>query len=364
LVPNKYPACFGRRGELAAVHKRASGVGFLGAGIAAQAIHIPVLTASPERFDIVRIASPDPAVAGEVARRCGAKASTREQDVLDDPAVEIVAICSPSAIHARQIIAACKAGKKLVFCEKPLAVTRAEADEVGRVARASGTPIVVGVMHAYDPAYSAAQAIWAEAEERADFIQATVFLPNNDVFIDQATDLLLSSRAQSSGMPAYDPRSRLRFMEALILGLAIHDIPLLRDFYPSVGTVLSSRFVPPFGYSIAMASQGALAELLTFLPGTWPADWRLRVMGQRHELTASFPPSYVLAGSARVAILRAQGTIVFDEGLSGYEVMWSHIGDVVRGDAPLRIGLGKLLDDVRFAMQIVESLERRSESQE
>lgn len=346
------------------MHNRASGVGFLGGGPATQAIHIPVLATLPDRFNVVSIVSPDPRVAAEVARRCGAKASTREQDVMDDPAVEIVAICSPNAVHARQVIAACEAGKKLVFCEKPLAVTRAEADEIGRVARASGTPIVVGAMHAYDPAYRAAQAIWAEAEEQADFIQATIFLPNNDVFVNQATDLLPSSRAQGSGLPAYDPGLRLRFMEALILGLAIHDVPLLRDFYPSVGTVLSSRFIPPFGYSIAMAWRDAQAELLAYLPGTWPADWRLRVMGRRHELTASFPPSYVLAGSAEVAFSRAQGTMIFEERLSGYEVMWSHIGDVVRGEAVPRIGLETLLDDFSFAMDIVESLDRLSESQE
>jgi hypothetical protein len=343
---------------------RASGVGFLGGGTATQAIHIPVLATLPDRFKVVSVMSPDPRVATEVAGRCGAKASTREQDVMDDPAVEIVAICSPNAIHARQVIAACEAGKKLVFCEKPLAVTRAEAEEIDRAARASGTPIVVGAMHAYDPAYRAAQAIWAEAEDQADFIQAAIFLPDNDVFVNQATDLLLSSRAQGGGMPAYDPGLRRRFMESLILGLAIHDIPLVRDFYPSVGTVLSSRFIRPFGYSIAMTSRAAQAELLAVLPGTWPADWRLRVMGRRHELTASFPPSYVLAGSARVAISRAQGTMIFEERLSGYEVMWSHIGDVVQGEAVPQIGLETLLDDFAFAMDLVDSLDTLSEIQE
>ncbi|MCA1454974.1 Gfo/Idh/MocA family oxidoreductase [Bradyrhizobium sp. BRP22] len=300
---------------------KSSGVGFLGGGLATQAIHIPVLATLRDRFNIVRVVSPDPRVAAEVARRCGAKGSTREQDVLDDPAVEIVAICSPDAVHARQVIAACKAGKKLIFCEKPLAVTRAEAEEIGRTARATGTPIVVGAMHAYDPAYRAAQAAWAEAQEQADFIQATVFLPSNDVFINQATDPLPSSRMQRAGVPGDDLAFRRLFMRGAILGLAIHDIPLLRDFYPSVGTVVSSRFLPPFGYSISMASRDAQVEFLALLPGTWPADWRLRVMGRRHELTASFPPSYVLAGSAHVVISRAQGTTVFEEPVSGYQAM-------------------------------------------
>ena len=337
---------------------KSSGVGFLGGGLATQAIHIPVLATLHDRFKVVRVMSPNPRVAAEVACRCGAKGSTREEDVLDDPAVEIVAICSPDAVHARQVIAACKTGKKLIFCEKPLAVTRAQAEEIRRTARATGTPIVVGAMHAYDPAYRAAQAAWAQAQEQADFIQATVFLPRNDVFINQATDQLPSSQMQRAGVPEDDLAFRRRFMRTAILGLAIHDIPLLRDFYPSVGTVVSSRFLRPFGYSISMASSDAQVELLALLPGKWPADWRLWVIGRRHELIASFPPSYVLAGSAHVAIARAQGTMVFQDPVNGYEAMWSHIGDVARGEASPLIALETLLDDLRFAMDVVDSCDK------
>jgi predicted dehydrogenase len=342
---------------------KSSGVGFLGAGLATQAIHIPILATLPDRFKVVRVMSPDPRVAAEIARRCGAKGSTREQDILDDPAVEIVAICSPDAVHARQVIAACQAGKKLIFCEKPLAVTRAEAEEIGRTARATGTPIVVGAMHAYDPAYRAAQAAWTQAQEQADFIQATIFLPSNDIFINQATDPLYSSQKQRAGVPEDDLASRRRFMRGAILGLAIHDIPLLRDFYPSVGTVVSSRFLRPFGYSISMASSDTQVELLALLPGAWPADWRLRVMGRRHELVASFPPSYVLAGSARVVISRAQGSTVFEEPVNGCQAMWSHIGDVAQGKTAPLIGLETLLDDLGFAMDIVDSCDKFLEAQ-
>jgi myo-inositol 2-dehydrogenase / D-chiro-inositol 1-dehydrogenase len=337
---------------------KSTGVGFLGGGLATQAIHIPVLATLLDRFKVVRVMSPDPRVAAEVARRCGAKGSTREEDILDDPAVEIVAICSPDAVHARQVIAACETGKKLIFCEKPLAVTRAQAEEIRRTARATGTPIVVGAMHAYDPAYRAAQAAWAAAEEQADFIQATVFLPHNDVFINQATDQLASSQMPRAGVPEDDLAFHRRFMRAAILGLAIHDIPLLRDFYPSAGAVVSSRFLRPFGYSISMASSDAQVELLALLPGKWPADWRLRVIGHRHELIASFPPSYVLAGSAHVAIARAQGTMVFEDSVNGYEAMWSHIGDVARGEAAPLIPLETLLDDLGFAMDLVDSCDK------
>jgi hypothetical protein len=82
------------------------------------------------------------------------------------------------------------------------------------------------------------------------------------------------------------------------------------------------------------------------------------VIGHRHELIASFPPSYVLAGSAHVAIARAQGTMVFEDSVNGYQAMWSHIGDVARSEAAPLIALETLLDDLGFAMDLVDSCDK------
>jgi myo-inositol 2-dehydrogenase / D-chiro-inositol 1-dehydrogenase len=82
------------------------------------------------------------------------------------------------------------------------------------------------------------------------------------------------------------------------------------------------------------------------------------VIGRRHELLVSFPPSYVLAGSAHVAVARAQGIMVFEDPVCGYEAMWSHIGDVARGEASPLIPLETLLDDLGFAMDVVDSSDK------
>lgn len=47
-------------------------------------------------------------------------------DVLRDPSVQAVVLATPHALHAGQILATAAAGKA-VFCEKPLALTRADA---------------------------------------------------------------------------------------------------------------------------------------------------------------------------------------------------------------------------------------------
>lgn len=104
------------------------GIGFLGAGQATQAIHLPVLASIRDRFEIRWVMDVDSAVAGVVAGLVDAKAATDIAPVLDDPDVAIVVICSPSTLHAEQILATCAAGKKAILCEKPLAWNREEKE--------------------------------------------------------------------------------------------------------------------------------------------------------------------------------------------------------------------------------------------
>lgn len=59
----------------------------------------------------------------------GVAETTSEDNVLSDPAIDIVSIASYDAAHAAQAIAALKAGKH-VFVEKPLCMTIAEAEQI------------------------------------------------------------------------------------------------------------------------------------------------------------------------------------------------------------------------------------------
>lgn len=69
-------------------------------------------------------------------------------EVINDPDVEAVWICSPSQFHADQIKAAAKSGKH-IFCEKPIATDLAgtiEAVQVGKDGRgAEGTVVPRGM---------------------------------------------------------------------------------------------------------------------------------------------------------------------------------------------------------------------------
>lgn len=62
------------------------------------------------------------------------KVYRRFEDVIADPAVELVSLCVPTPLHASQAIAALRAGKH-VICEKPLARSSVIAREIVSVAQ-------------------------------------------------------------------------------------------------------------------------------------------------------------------------------------------------------------------------------------
>ena len=61
-----------------------------------------------------------------LAGRFGLFLTTSYADVLADPAIDAVVLCTPHSQHAAEVIAAAKAGKH-VFCEKPFTLTTKDA---------------------------------------------------------------------------------------------------------------------------------------------------------------------------------------------------------------------------------------------
>ena len=110
-----------------------AGVAFLGAGNYAGRMLIPAFKAAGASLRTVVSAGGVSAV--HYGRKHGfAQASTDGASVLADSTVDAVAIATRHDAHARQVLAALRAGKH-VFCEKPLCLTQHELDEIEAEAR-------------------------------------------------------------------------------------------------------------------------------------------------------------------------------------------------------------------------------------
>lgn len=105
------------------------GVGLIGAGAFARTVLVPAFKeAGFDRF--VSVASASGLSARRMAERAGfEKAVSGADAVINDPDVDVVVIATPHDSHARLAAQALRAGKH-VFCEKPLALTMEELDDV------------------------------------------------------------------------------------------------------------------------------------------------------------------------------------------------------------------------------------------
>ena len=133
------------------------GIGLIGAGLIGQA-HSMMLRMIADRIEGgVRIASIyDVAhVAGEkLAQKWpGAKTAASVREVLDDSAIDAVFICTPTSSHREICVAAAQAGKH-IFCEKPLAMSAAEAAEMRAEIERAGVISQVGLVMPFMPVYT------------------------------------------------------------------------------------------------------------------------------------------------------------------------------------------------------------------
>jgi len=100
------------------------------------------------RFTRAVVRAPDKS--REFADKHGLRLSTDYAELLADPAIRIIVLATPNSQHPDQIVAAALAGKA-VMCEKPLALTRADAERAVRACKEAGVLLGVGQDKRYWP---------------------------------------------------------------------------------------------------------------------------------------------------------------------------------------------------------------------
>ncbi|MGG0159509.1 Gfo/Idh/MocA family oxidoreductase [Bacillus velezensis] len=119
-------------------------VGLLGAGRMG-AFHGKNIACRIKGAELYAVCDPIPGSAERLANQLGVnvKTFTDISEMLEQPDLDAVIIASPARTHAANIIAAARKGKA-VFCEKPMAVTLEEADEVLKVVNEESVPLQIG----------------------------------------------------------------------------------------------------------------------------------------------------------------------------------------------------------------------------
>jgi myo-inositol 2-dehydrogenase / D-chiro-inositol 1-dehydrogenase len=178
--------------------------GVIGAGRIGK-IHAENLANRVPGAAVAAIADIDLKSAQETASRLRIpKALTDYHELLSDPDIDAVAICSSTDTHAHIVIEAARAGKH-IFCEKPIDHDLAKIDAALDAVKQAGVKLQIGFNRRFDPNF---------AHVREMVAQGKVGVPQI---------LRITSRD-----PAPPPVSYVKVSGGMFLDMTIHDFDMAR----------------------------------------------------------------------------------------------------------------------------------------
>ena len=131
-------------------------VGVLGTGRIGR-MHASIVAQQLQDAELAIVYDADVGVAQRVGREFGVPVAGSVDEVLADPSVDAVAICTPTGLHADQVVAAAGAGKA-IFCEKPVSLELGQVVRALNAVRDAGVPFLIGFNQRFDPGHGAVAA--------------------------------------------------------------------------------------------------------------------------------------------------------------------------------------------------------------
>jgi xylose dehydrogenase (NAD/NADP) len=323
--------------------------GVLGVAGITEAV-IPAMLTSAS-VDLVGIASRDGARAAAAAQRYGTEQHPIEafegyDALLADPRIEAVYLPVPNAQHAQWTVRALNAGKH-VLCEKPLAVTEAEARTMSDAAAANGVLLGEAFMYAHHPRF--AMIADALAEGRIGDVRAI-----HTVFTFDASDELGHSGFQGApGSGAvYD-----------VGCYAIHAARHLLGGEPQAVTAHAavSALHGDIDMSTSMLMEFADGVSSTAQVGMWSADQdTIEITGSRGRLVV--PHAFLCGpddGDFTITVGDVSETIEVPR-VNHYASQAEHFGAAIRGEHALSFDAADAVAGTRVLEAVSRSWQTRA----
>lgn len=302
-------------------------LGIVGLGLITQSRHLPNLSRLAERFEIGRVCDLSAEVAQGIASDLGPDVawSIRDDDVIDDPSVDAVMICTPGA-HSALARRALERGKH-VFAEKPYAYSPRIAAGDAAFAVSRGLILQVGYMKMAEPAVARARDHWDDIGP-IRYVRATVLHPSDenqtsDLPIRRGKDVNAGALAAAGASNRDEVASAIAetggsldptLVRNVLFGSVCHDVALLRELFPGrrfdVESAMSDGDTPP-RLQIAGRIDGGVMWSISW---NWLADFPeyrewVEIYGDRGGLRIDLPAPHGGEPSAKttVTLLGAAG---------------------------------------------------------
>lgn len=266
------------------------GTGYMGKCHALAWTSVKSVFGDGPRPQLQHLAEVNPALARQKADEFGfARATGDWHDVIADPAVEVVSITTPNAFHAEMAIAVLQAGKH-VWCEKPMAVTLADAERMAAAAHMSGKQAVLGYNYIQNPLIRQIETMLSQG--RIGVVNHVRLEMDEDFMADPEAPFYWKSEA-SSGYGALDD-------------FGVHPLSLLQVLFGPVKKVMAQLSKP---YADRPTGQGERRSVETFDIASVLFELEAGISG----VMALNRSAWGRKGRIALQIFGSKGSIVFDQ---------------------------------------------------
>jgi len=295
-------------------------VGLIGAGRIG-ALHGRNMVATAG-VDLVGIADALPETAGALGLELNAPVRSAEQ-MIADPAIDAIVICSSTDTHADLIEAAACAGKA-IFCEKPVDLSSDRIRSCLKIVETAGVPLMIGFNRRFDPHFSALRTRLRDGD------------------IGEVEFLSIVGRD-----PMPPPLSYVKRSGGLFRDMMIHDFDMARfllgEEFVEVHAVGSALIDPEIGQAgdvdtaavMLKTASGKICQISNSRRSTYGYDQRVEVLGSRGMLQVQNLPESAILHAGAAGIQHGRHVEFFLERYAdAYERELRHFFDCIRDSLP------------------------------
>jgi len=211
-------------------------------------------------------------------------------EIINDPSIDAVLICSPTETHAELVIQAARAGKH-IFCEKPIDHSLSKIDLALQEVKKSGVKFQVGFNRRFDANFARVRAAVADGEI--------------------GTPHLMHIVSRDPGPP---PISYVKVSGGIFLDMTIHDFDMARflvgDEVESIYTAGAVRVDPEIGRAgdldtvviVLQFRNGVIGTIDNSRKAVYGYDQRVEILGSKGAIATEncYPNQAILSTGTAV----------------------------------------------------------------
>ncbi len=295
-------------------------VGLVGLGEIAQVAHLPILQAYSDLFEIAAFCDISQELLAALGERYHVPPACRYTDYNDIAAqsdLDAILVLNSDEYHTDSALAALGHGKH-VLIEKPMCLTRKEAESIIKARDEANVQVMVGYMRRYAPAF--VQAVeQVRALEKINYARVRDIIGQNSQFVEQSSVVLrpkdipqeaMRDRAERASRLVKaaigDAATELGSTYRLLCGLSSHDLSAMRELLGMPQRVIAARQTGIF-LTALFEYEGFTVSFETGIDHNRRFDAHLQVYGETREIRVQYNTPYIRQLPTRLFLTETQG---------------------------------------------------------